>query len=212
MCHCVALGFRRLSLGLGCAFILVGAAFAGPEDDYNQGMTRYRKGDIVESMLPLQKAADAGHAAAQAMYGYLLDISDFDDQAVVYYKKSADQGNPDGQYGYGVALLNGEGIAKDPAEAEKWIRKAADAGLEGAINQMALIFLARNDPAMQEEALNWINKSVESNFVPAIQGLALAYREGKLGLPVDVKRADELTQKANKLLGLDKRKRRGVKK
>lgn len=203
---------KHIVCGAAC-FALLGSALAGPEDDYKLGIKRYRDGDIVEAMSPLQKSADAGHAAAQALYGYLLDISDFDDDAVVYYKKSAEQGNPDGQLGYGLALINGEGIAPNVKEGGQWVRKAAEAGLAAAENQMALMELdAAGLPGRNnEEALKWINKAVKNEFIPAIEGLADAYRNGTFGLSVDAKMAEELLDKARKIQGIDKRKRRGRK-
>lgn len=204
---------RQIVFGAACTALL-GSALAGPEDDYKLGIKRYRNGDIVEAMAPLQKSADAGHAAAQALYGYLLDISDFDDEAVVYYKKAAEQGNPDGQLGYGLALINGEGIQPNVKDGEQWIRKAADAGLAAAENQMALMELdAAGLPGRSnEEALKWINKSVANEFIPAIEGLADAYRNGTFGLVPNVKMAEELLEKARKIQGIEKRKRRGSKK
>lgn len=202
---------RNLTLFFAC-LLSTQLAIAEPEQDYKLGAQRYREGDVVGALDPLKKAADAGHAPAQVMYGYLLDISDFDEDAVVYYRKSAEQGNLEGQFSFGNALMNGEGIAKNRAEGEQWIRKAAESGYGEAINQMALLYLAKNDPTQTDEAMKWINQSIASNYVPVIEQTAMAYREGRLGLAIDVKLADELTSKALKLQGVEKRKRRGVKK
>lgn len=211
MYRCVTRFIRkRLFVGLACA-LLGGAAWAAPEDDYELGKKRFSDGDVVGAMQPLKLAADAGHAGAQWLYGYLLDISDFDVEAVEYYKKSADQGNADGQFSYGIALTTGEGVQKNQQAGEGWIKRAAESGLRDAISAMALMYLGRGDGGDKAEALKWINKAVDNNFVPAIEGLAAAYREGKFGLPVDAKIADDLMKKSLEAQGVDvsgKRKRR----
>jgi hypothetical protein len=47
---------------------------------------------------------------------------------VRWYRKAADQGDADAQNNLGAMYGNGEGVAKDDAEAVKWFRKAADQG------------------------------------------------------------------------------------
>ena len=48
------------------------------------------------------------------------------------WRKAAEQGLADGQYWLGRCCATGEGVAKDKAEAVKWLRKAAEQGLEAA--------------------------------------------------------------------------------
>src|ERR1700722_19449621 len=45
-------------------------------------------------------------------------------------------GLPEGQLCYGRMLLAGTGVAKDPVEALKWFRRAADSGDLDAINMV----------------------------------------------------------------------------
>ena len=74
-------------------------ACADATTDYQQGLDAYRAGDVVGAMTPLKQAADAGHAAAQALYGTILDSAEFDNDAANYLRKAAEQNNADGQYG-----------------------------------------------------------------------------------------------------------------
>ena len=53
-------------------------------------------------------------------------------QAVYWYRKAADQGDEDGQYGLGLMYEDGKGVAKDYKQAVYWYRKAADQGHEDA--------------------------------------------------------------------------------
>jgi TPR repeat protein len=49
-------------------------------------------------------------------------------EAAKYYKLSADQGNPFGQYNYGFCLTNGAGVERNLMEAAKYYKLSADQG------------------------------------------------------------------------------------
>lgn len=209
--------FRKLVFFMGFVLpllICTGSADASPgEEDYKMGAERYSVGDFFEAMPPLRKAADAGHPKAQVLYGLVLQGFAQDVEAVSYFKKSADQGDPEGQLHYGTAILTGEGAKKDPLEGRKWIQTAAQSGLDAAENQMALIALIpAGHPLSDADAVHWLRKAVENEFLPAVMGLSAAYRGGNFGLGVDVKMADELQALANKIQGIEesRRKRRGA--
>jgi hypothetical protein len=51
-----------------------------------------------------------------------------DDEAVRWFRKSAEQGFAEGQVNLGVSYTNGRGVEKNDAEAAKWFRKAAEHG------------------------------------------------------------------------------------
>lgn len=195
--------------------LISGVVFSGMEEDFQTGKERFfSTGDVVGSMEPLKKAADAGHPGAQWLYGYLLDISELDEEAVAYYKKSALQGSVEGQYAYGMAVYSGEGIQKDGKEGWSWIVKAAEAGNRDAIKTLAEIVLKNPEIAQNEEGLRWLNKAVEIDHLPAIEGLASAYRDGKLGLAINLPKSEELMKKLLILKGvnLDGKKKKGAKK
>ena len=50
-------------------------------------------------------------------------------EAVRWFRKAADQGDPDGQYRLGSAYASGVGVKEDKSEAAKWYLKAAEHGL-----------------------------------------------------------------------------------
>lgn len=210
---------RITGIGLAIASLALasGHVAAGPEDDYKTGSASFFAGDFVGAMPLLRKAAEAGHAAAQAMYGQLLLGTAQEEEAVAYFKKSADQKNTEGEFYYGTSLLTGEGIKKNPLEGRKWILIAAEKGFVDAENQMALIIIDPNQetPLSNQEAQRWLKKSADNDFLPAINQLVTAYHSGLYGLPVNAETAAEYQAKANKLQGIDdsaKRKRRGAKK
>lgn len=118
------------------------------------------------------------------------------------YGKAAKQGNADGQFYLGALYSVGEGVKKDPKEAFRLIKSAADQGHAQATNVLAQAYLnaqlgipeSERDSA---EALTWVKAAVANDYLPAIDALALAYRNGGFGLTPDTKEADRLVAKAN---------------
>jgi len=180
------------------------AAAAAPEDDYKEGQKAYGRGDVTRAMTVLRKPADAGHAKAQALLAEILDRSEFNEEAVAYYRKSAEQGDADGEYGLAGMYASGEGVKKDPQEALKWFMKAADQGHAQALKVVAgaYIFgdLGLDDAARNsDQAAKWIKRAADVDFVPAVETLAKAYRNGGNGIEADAKQAEVWEAKLNKL-------------
>lgn len=184
-----------------------GIVWAAPEDDFRAGSEAYRSGDVVQAMALLKKSADTGNAPSQALLAYILDKAEFNDEAVAYYRKSAAQGNADGEYGLGSMYAAGTGVKRDPAEARKWIARAAEKGHAAAINSLAQAYI-RGELGVDEtsrngaEALRWVRRAAESGYLPALVHLAAAYRTGSYGLAVDLKQAEALDAKARATRGV----------
>src|SRR5690349_18225376 len=128
---------KYIIVGATLVTLAVTPALAGPKEDFEEGLKAYQDGGLVAAMSLLRRAADAGHAGAQAALAYILDKTDEDEEAVKYYKLSAAQGHPDGMYGLAGMYLQGEGVKQDFAEGRKWMLKAAEAGQPMAIHAMA---------------------------------------------------------------------------
>lgn len=175
-------------------------AHAGPEEDYRAGEEAYRKNDVVTAMGRLKLASDAGHAAAQAMYAELLDSAELDDEAVVYFARSAAQKHPGGLYGLAKMYLTGEAPAPDPGAAGRLMREAADLGHRTAIIALAVAFV-RSDPKLgaadpnTAEAGVYLHKAAELGEIEAISALVDGYRNGRYGLAVDPAKADQWASK-----------------
>jgi TPR repeat protein len=58
----------------------------------------FQRGDIVAAMGHYTMAADAGSAEGQARLAWILDQSEQNEEAVKWYRASADQGHSGGQY------------------------------------------------------------------------------------------------------------------
>ena len=57
-------------------------------------------------------------------------------QALVWYRKAADQGFATAQGGLGFMYENGQGVPQDYAQAAMWYRRAADQGFAPAQNNL----------------------------------------------------------------------------
>jgi TPR repeat protein len=122
-----------------CALVCSGAwpAWAGPQEDTERAETSLRNGDLITAMALLRKAADDGHAPAQARLADLLDVAEQDAQAVALYRKAAEQGHPAGEFGLGRMLAQGEGVARDVPAGLQWIQRAATKDHAPAIDWLA---------------------------------------------------------------------------
>lgn len=196
---------RSIEFCAACVFALLltclaRVSWAAPEDDYRAGSQALRAGDVIQAMALLRKAADLGHSASQAMLAGLLDQAEFDEEAIAYYRKSAEQGDPQGEFGLGSMYAAGEGVKRDPIEARKWITRAAEKGHANAISVLAMAYI-KGELGIEEsqrksaEALRWVRKASDAGSVPAMEQMALALRTGEYGLSIDLKQAEALELK-----------------
>jgi TPR repeat protein len=106
-------------------------------------------------------------------------------QAVYWYKKAAEQGDPNAQFELGWMYANEEGVAKDYKESLKWYRKAAEQGNIAAwINIGVAYENGHGVPKDYEEAVKCYKKGAETNWAGAQSNLGGMYWSGK-GVPKD---------------------------
>ena len=95
----------------------------------NKEVTQEVAQDYAESVKWYTKAAEQGHARAQAWLGVMYSLGfgvnrDYK-AAAKWYRKAADQGDPLGQLRLASFYSQGKGVAKNLKEAEKWYLKSA---------------------------------------------------------------------------------------
>lgn len=79
-----------------------------------------------------------------------------DQQAVIWYRKAADQGFAEAQLYLGKHYDSGHGVAKDERQAVTWYRKAAEQGDAGAQGMLAGMFwLGRGVPRDRQMGYFW---------------------------------------------------------
>lgn len=87
-------------------------------------------GDADEEDLPdmnyVRSQAEAGRARSQTQLAdFYVALSDFTN-AVVWYRKAADQNHVPAQLSLAGCLVAGRGVEKNPTAAAQWLRRAAD--------------------------------------------------------------------------------------
>jgi len=109
----------------------------GVEVDHKEGLKWY------------EKAANGGDADAQNIVGNIYTDADFVKhdykKAFENYQKAASQGHLYGMLNLGLCYQEGQGTDMDIIAAENWIRKAADGGLQDAID------ILNNNPLYDHE-------------------------------------------------------------
>lgn len=183
------------------------AAIAGPEEDFRNAEAMYLRGDFMGALPLLRGTADRGYAPSQVLLAEILDRAEFNEEAMIYYRKAAEQGSAAGEYGLGSMYESGEGVKKDPQQAYFWYTRSAERGHAPAILALAnaYIMASRGKAEAPRDAARaglWIQKAGELDFAPAVETLATAYREGGFGIAPDAARAAEF---AARLAALKKR-------
>jgi TPR repeat protein len=97
----------------------------------------------------------------------------------------ANSGEANCQLVLGHAYLNGYEVPKNPLEAEKWWRKAAEQGNADAQEVLGDLYLGgRGVPEDHQEAEKWIRKSAEQGHANGQRLLGGLYARG-IGVPKD---------------------------
>lgn len=210
---------RNAGVLLACvlAMCMHVAAQAGVQEDFAEGNRHNLRGDVVAALPFFRKAAEAGHAGAQAAMGDLMRQSDFTEEAVAYFRKSAEQGNADGQFGLAAMLLVGDGEAQNVAQARQFFTLAAEQGHVLAINELASAYLSgamgiEESEKKTPQALRWIQLSAENGYRPSMEVLMHSYRTGDYALPVNLAKSQEWAERIRKQSGVTNRTKRGTKK
>ena len=101
----------------------------------DEGLAALQAGEYLKALEELLPLADAGNALAQAevgmIYHYGLTSAKNFTKADNYYRRAADQENPDGMIGLAVMNALGQGVVVDMTEAYKWLLLARDRLPEG---------------------------------------------------------------------------------
>ena len=188
----------RRAIFAACLFgALQSPLLADAKTDGERGIEAYQQGRLIEAMGLLERAAQGGYAPAQVLLAYIQDAAENDTAAFEWYRRAAEAGDAAGIYGLGSMYAKGEGVERDPVEAGRLIRRAAEMDHLPAIRTYAhaledgsLGFAS--DPAA---AVEWFRLAAEAGDAVAMHRLRDAYTEGQLGLPVDPEQAAQWDEK-----------------
>ena len=114
---------------------------SAPNRPHQDPYALYERGDHIGAYRGFKILADQGDAGAQFVVGYLHETGDPRDElfggpdideAIKWYRRSAEQGFAKAQSNLGRMYAKGIGVIRDDVEAVRWYRRAAAEGLAEA--------------------------------------------------------------------------------
>ena len=101
-------------------------------------------------------------------------------EAVNWYRKSAEQGDARAQYNLGICYSQGEGVEQDSQKAVVWYKKSAEQGIAEAQYNLGICY-KKGEGVEQDykEAVNWYRKSAEQGDASAQYNLGFCYDKGE---------------------------------
>ena len=177
--------FQKMIILLVC----VGWALGAPAQGLRYGWS---------SLKGLEKVAQEGKPAAQADLAQYYLLSEQYDQAFVWFKKAAHNGEAEGFYGLGLCYEKGWcGVEKDLKKAFRFYKKAARKNSPGGLYKTALFLHdGTAGKAQPKKALAYMQRAAEKGSTSAQHFLALSYTEGETqGITQDYQKAAYYWQK-----------------
>jgi TPR repeat protein len=111
-------------------------------------------------------------------------------------KAKADKGDSDAQLSLASSYANGNGVAKDPTKAVKWLRKAAEQGSARAQCLLALNYANGTGVKPDKvEAARWLRRAADQDLAEAQFNLGMCYASGD-GVPKNAVEAVDWYRKA----------------
>ena len=127
--------------------LLVGSVSVATAQNFNNGLEAAQSGDFQTALQEWRPLAEQGDAAAQynlaELYKNGKGVPQDRDQASIWYRLSAEQGNPLAMYQLGVYFA-GKG---DYSTASMWLTIAAGSGLEEAIYLEGRVDIKQQSPS-----------------------------------------------------------------
>ena len=125
------------------------------------------------------EAAEGGDAKAQVSVGTVYAKGEDYEEAAIWFRKAAKQGNPDAQFMLGVMYRGGQGVTQDDREAASWFHRAAEQGEPEAQFALGLMYGTGTGVAKDDhQAILWVRKAAELGLAEAQHTLGTVYRDG----------------------------------
>jgi len=126
----------------------------------------------------MQKRVIDAHLS-KPVFGDAIDWEAAYAEAVMpWLRKSADQGNSDGQYALGYMYYEGsKGVPQDYVEAAKWFRKSAAQGDEHSQYMLGVMYYDDRQGVPQDyaEALKWFKQSADQGYADGKKAFATLF-------------------------------------
>lgn len=146
---------------------LIRSAANKAKAEFNQGEAAYQQKDYVNAFQIFSKLANEYHeysAYAQNYLGYMYlnsqGVAQDYNQAMTWFQKAANKGNPSAQNNLGWMYLNSKGVAQDYNQAMTWLQKAANQGNPNAQNSLGwMYFYGKGVPQDYHQSRFWYQKA-----------------------------------------------------
>ena len=207
---------RRYALALGCAFVLSAGPVmhahaqsadlvlcdrlaADPDDPDRpadiKGVAKIAASDIPTAIKFCRTASGSRRALYNLGRAYAVNQQPQD--AIAAWRKAADKGSTIAMIELGVLYADGNGVAKDEAQAKKLFQRASDAGNPRGVMNLAALTERGGGAAMSPQAKReLLQKAAIGNSPEAQYQLGLMLEEGAGG-PKDEAGARALYEKAS---------------
>ena len=147
---------------------------------YNSNMAKAKK-DSAEHMMAVGNALFVGSGVA-------TDKT----KAVAWYKKAAEEGNPDGMAKLGYSYVTGTGIKKNEKVGLKWLKKSIRFNNPEAMYQLALLYFQGIEVRQNnKKGIGWLVKSANNGRLQSFDFLGDLYNDGKYGIEKNAKEASK---------------------
>ncbi|KGB91877.1 sel1 repeat family protein [Burkholderia cepacia] len=108
----------------------------------------------------------------------------------------AKRGDLDGEFSVALMYEHGDGVERNPAEAAKWYRRAADQGDAASQNNLGTLYeTGIGVEQSRAEAVSWYRRAAAQGNGDALCNLGRAYEDGE-GAPQDSAEAVRLYRRA----------------
>lgn len=168
----------------------------GPRQIFQLARVLHAAGQKAQAFQMLQKASDAGHAAAMVNYAVMLGERGDQEREFALYQKAAAKGNIVAAYNLGVAYRDGTGTQADGALAVQWFERASAAKDNlGAFNLAVMLDEGTQVAEDNEKAARFYRLAADLGNVDAMINLALMLESGE-GVKRDPAAARALYERA----------------
>ncbi len=175
--------FRSINATTGLTTVLATLA-EEMNDDVSQVSARYRvlyelPADTGDAALSMQiRDYDIGPVTLQQFTDRTLSTSESAEAEAL--RQEAEGGNVQGMRDLAELYLSGRGVRRDPEEAVRWIRRAADLSDAVAQNELGFLYSAGLGVERdQAEAVRWFRLSADQGETTAQFNLGLRYDKGE---------------------------------
>jgi TPR repeat protein len=164
--------------------------------DQGYAKAQYDLGSMYRSSEDVRQKSELSVTWYKTLYATAKGVLKNDTEAVKWYRKAANQGYAEAQYGLGRMYDYGEGVRESDNQAVKWYQKAADQGYAKAQSHLGLMYQSGKGVRKDyKQAVKWYQKAADQGLASAQKNVGWMYHNGK-GVREDYKQAVKWYQKA----------------